>query len=240
MIIYPAIDIQDGKCVRLIQGDFSQVTEFNNDVVAQAKIFEQEGFDWLHLVDLDGARQGRPINYELVEKVINSTNLKVQVGGGIRDFDAIAKMISYGAERVIIGTAAISNFALVEEACRKYPGKIAVAVDAKGNKVAIHGWQEESDILVFDLIEKLENIGVAAIIYTDVSKDGLLSGFDEMGTKEIARDIKIPIIVSGGVSTVSDLEKISIMQEIGVNGAIVGRAFYDKKLPFSEALRFHK
>ena len=241
MIIYPAIDIKDGKCVRLKQGDFSQVTEFNDDVLAQAQEFERRGFKWLHVVDLDGARQGRPLNFQLVENVIRNTSLNVQIGGGIRDFNSISKMISYGASRVILGTAAIENFELVEQACKEYPGQIAVGVDARGNKVATHGWQEEADdMFVFDLIAKLEKVGVSAIIYTDVSRDGLLSGFDEQGTEEIAKDITIPIIASGGVSTIEDLKKISAMKQYGVEGAIVGRAFYEDKLSFSDALTFQQ
>lgn len=239
MIIYPAIDIKDGKCVRLKQGDFSQVTEFNDDVLAQAQEFEKQGFEWLHVVDLDGARQGRPINFQLVEKIIRNTSLKVQVGGGIRDVHAINKVISYGAARVVLGTAAIENFDLVKKACNEYPGCIAVGVDARGNKVATHGWQEEAnDMLVFDLIDKLAEVGVSAIVYTDVSRDGLLSGFDEQGTREIAKGIAVPIIASGGVSSVDDLKKLEQMKQYGVEGVIIGRAFYESKISFSDALSF--
>ena len=238
MIIYPAIDIKDGKCVRLRKGDFSKVTEFNDNVLDQAKEFEDAGFDWLHMIDLDGARKGRPINVNLVESVIKNTTLKVQVGGGIRDFNSIEKMLSCGAERVILGTIAIDNFDLVEKACKEYKGRIAVGLDAKGNKVATHGWQNETDIFVFDLIEKLEKVGVAAIIYTDINRDGLLSGFDEQGTREIAKNITIPIIASGGVTNMDDLKTIQEMKKYGVCGAIVGRSFYENKLSYEEALTF--
>jgi len=238
MIIYPAIDIQGGKCVRLKKGDFEQVTEFNADVVDQAKKFEEAGFEWLHVVDLDGAKKGRPAHLDLITRIIEETNLKVQVGGGIRDMAAITKLIHCGAERVILGTVAIKNFALVEEACKKFPGKIAVGLDARGNKVAIRGWQEETDIYIFDLIEKLENVGVSAIIYTDINRDGLLAGVDEQGTKEIAQSISIPIIASGGVSSVADLEGLKAAEGVGVSGVIVGRAFYEQRISFSEALTF--
>jgi len=238
MIIYPAIDIQGGKCVRLKKGDFNEVTEFNPDVLDQAKKFEKAGFEWLHVVDLDGAKKGRPINLELITKIINETSLKVQVGGGIRGMNSIDKLVNVGAERIILGTAAIKNFDLVKEACSKYPGKIAVGLDARGNKVAIRGWQEETDIYIFDLIEKLENIGVAAIIYTDIERDGLLAGVDEQGTKEIAKSISIPIIASGGVSSVADLQGLKDAESTGVSGVIVGRAFYEEKISFSEALTF--
>ena len=238
MIIYPAIDIQGGRCVRLKKGDFSEVTEFNPDVLDQAKIFEQAGFEWLHVVDLDGAKKGRPINLEMITKIISETNLKVQVGGGIRGMNSIDKLINAGAQRVILGTVAIKNFDLVKEACEKYPGKIAVGLDARGNKVAIRGWQEETDIYIFDLIEKLENVGVSAIIYTDIERDGLLAGVDEQGTKEIAKSIAIPIIASGGVSTIEDLRSLKESESTGISGVIVGRAFYESKISFADALTF--
>lgn len=237
MIIYPAIDIQNGKCVRLKRGDFSEVTEFNHDVLSQAQIFEGAGFKWLHMVDLDGARKGSPVNDNLVKKVASNTSLKIQVGGGIRSIKDVEKMVNSGVSRLILGTVAINNFSLLTEVCKEFPGLIAVGVDARGNKVATHGWQEESDILVFDLISKLEDVGVAAIIYTDISKDGLLGGFDEDGTKQIAKNIKLPIIASGGVSNLTDLQKVKSMSGYGVQGVIVGRAFYENKISFQDALR---
>jgi phosphoribosylformimino-5-aminoimidazole carboxamide ribotide isomerase len=236
MIIYPAIDMKDGKCVRLVQGDFARVTEFNDDVLDQAKQFEDAGFEWLHMVDLDGAKKGQAVNYHHVENVLKNTSLKVQIGGGVRDMEAIEKLIGYGVSRVVLGTVAIKNFDLVREACKRFPGKIAVGIDAKGNKVAIQGWVEETDIYVFDLIEKLSDLGVSAIIYTDISKDGLLSGIDESGTRDIASSMSIPLIASGGVSQISDLEAVKSMENIGVEGVIVGRAFYDKKISFQDAL----
>jgi phosphoribosylformimino-5-aminoimidazole carboxamide ribotide isomerase len=237
MIIYPAIDIQDGKCVRLKRGDFSEVTEFNNDILSQAQIFENAGFEWLHMVDLDGARKGFPVNHDLVKKVASSTSLKIQVGGGIRCLKDVEMMVSCGVSRLILGTIAIKNFSLLSDICKEFPGLIAVGVDARGNKVATHGWQEESDILVFDLILRLEEIGVAAIIYTDINKDGLLGGFDEGGTKQIAQNIKVPIIASGGVSSMADLQKVKAMSDYGVEGVIVGRAFYENKISFANALQ---
>ena len=238
MIIYPAIDIQDGKCVRLEKGDFNKVTEFNSDIVAQAKIFADAGFKWLHVVDLDGAKLGRPVNHHYLAEIVKETGLKVQVGGGIRSLDAIEDLVNSGVERVILGTVAIKDKALLKEACQKFPGRIAVGVDTKGNKVAVGGWLEETDVYVFDLIEELEKIGVAAVIYTDISRDGLLSGVDALGTKEIAKHIKIPVIASGGVADVSDIEKIVAIQEHGMDGIIIGRAFYDQKIPFAKALKY--
>jgi phosphoribosylformimino-5-aminoimidazole carboxamide ribotide isomerase len=236
MIIYPAIDIQDGTCVRLKQGNFAEVTKFNNDILSQAKIFEDAGFEWLHIVDLDGARKGKPVNMDLITKVIAETNLKVQIGGGIRELDVVDEYISSGAARVILGTAAIKNIALVEQACKKYPGKIAVGLDARGNRVSVSGWLEETDIFIFDLIEELEKIGVAAIIYTDIERDGLLTGFDAEGTNEIARTVSMPIIASGGVSDFNDLLRIKEIEKNGVSGVIIGRAFYEKKINFIDAL----
>ncbi len=240
MIIYPAIDIKNGKCVRLKKGDFNELTEFNNDVLDQAKKFEKAGFSWVHVVDLDGAQKGRPFNLELIEKIIKETSLKVQVGGGIRSISNIDKLINMGAARVIVGTATIKNFSLVKEACNKYPNQIAVGLDARGNKVAIRGWQEETDIYIFDLIEKLENIGVSAIIYTDINRDGILQGIDDKGTAEIAKNINIPIIASGGVSSLVDLDKVKDSKKYGVSGVIIGRAFYDNKINFSDALKYQK
>lgn len=238
MIIYPAIDIQNGSCVRLKQGKFDEVTEFNDSVLDQALQFERVGFEWLHVVDLDGARKGKLVNISLVTQVIDNTSLKVQIGGGIRDMEAIDEYISRGADRVILGTVAIKDMSLVAKACEKYPGKIAVGIDARGNKVAVNGWLEDTDVLIFDMIEELKKIGVAAIIYTDINRDGLLSGFDEAGTNEIAKTISIPIIASGGVSDVLDLEKIKKSEKNGVSGVIIGRAFYEGKISFSEALAF--
>jgi phosphoribosylformimino-5-aminoimidazole carboxamide ribotide isomerase len=240
MIIFPAIDIHEGKCVRLEKGDFNKATHFNDDVVAQAKEFEDAGFKWLHVVDLDGAKRGNAVNSSLILDIKKNTKLKIQVGGGIRDIKTIEKYIDGGIDRVIIGTMAVDNFPLLEEICKKYPGKIAVGVDSIGNKVATEGWQKESDMYVFDLISKLEEIGVSAIIYTDISKDGLLSGFDEAGSKEIAKNLDIPLIISGGVTTTDDLVKVSEMVDSGIEGAIIGRSFYEKRISYKEALSFER
>ena len=237
MIIYPAIDIQNGVCVRLKQGDFKEVTEFNRDVLDQAKQFERAGFKWLHIVDLDGARKGKPANMEIIRKVIEQTALKVQIGGGIRDLEVISEYIDIGAARVILGTAAIKNMSLVKEACLKYPGKIAVGLDARGNRVAVSGWQEETDVFVFDLISEYEKLGVSTIIYTDINRDGLLSGIDEEGTNEIARTVSLPIIASGGVSNLADLMKVKELEVNGVAGVIVGRAFYEGRISYADALK---
>lgn len=236
MIIYPAIDIKEGQCVRLKQGKMDEVTKFSDDPVGKAQEFERAGFSWLHIVDLDGAVKGRMINQEKIIQVIKAVGLKVQIGGGIRSMESIEKYIDAGAERVVLGTAAIKNFSLLEEACKRFPGRIAVAIDARSNKVAIDGWVNESDVYVLDLINKLQEVGVSAIIYTDITKDGLLSGFDELGSAEIAKSFSIPLIISGGVSSLEDLHKVKGLEKYSVNGVIVGRAFYDKRISYSDAL----
>lgn len=236
MIVYPAIDVKDGNCVRLKQGKLDEITRFNTDLVAQAREFESAGFSWLHMVDLDGAFEGQMVNQEKIIEVIKSVRMQVQIGGGIRDLGAIRKYIDAGAARVILGTVAIKNFALLEEACKLFPGKVAVGIDAKSNKVATDGWVSESDITVFGLIDKLQSVGVSAIIYTDISKDGLLSGFDESGSEEVAKLANIPLIVSGGVSSLVDINRVKSMENSGVSGVIVGRAFYDNKISYDDAI----
>jgi phosphoribosylformimino-5-aminoimidazole carboxamide ribotide isomerase len=234
MIIYPAIDIKDRKCVRLVQGDMGRVTTFNDDIVKQAKEFYANGFRWLHMVDLDGAIRGKPVSHDIVSDVIKQTGLRVQLGGGVRSMRDIDNLIDIGVSKVILGTIAITNFNLLKDACKKYPGQIIVGVDVRNNHVSIKGWVEESEVLAFDLIKKLENIGVTEIIYTDINRDGLLHGFDEMGVKELLKDISIPMIISGGVTSIEDLRKIKKMAKCGVSGVIVGRALYEKAISYEE------
>ena len=238
MNIYPAIDIKNGNCVRLVQGDFNQETIFNNSPSDQAKKFSEAGFEWLHVVDLDGATKAKPMNMEIIQDLTKNSNLKVQVGGGIRDIKVIEEYFDNGVHRVIVGTAAINNFEMLVTACKEYPSRIVVGIDVRSNKISVEGWLEDSDVMVFDLISKLQDIGVAAIIYTDINKDGKLSGFDEVGATEIAKSCSIPLIISGGVSTVDDIEKISKMSSYGIDGAIIGRAFYEGKISYEDALAY--
>jgi phosphoribosylformimino-5-aminoimidazole carboxamide ribotide isomerase len=238
MNIYPAIDIKDGNCVRLKQGDLSQVTMFNANPLDQAIQFSKAGFEWLHVVDLDGAARGRPMNKEAIFEIAKNTELKIQVGGGIRNIKTIEDYLNNGIARIILGTSAIRNIDLVKQACEMFPGRIVVGVDVRSNKVSVEGWIEDSDVLVFDLISQLQDIGVAAIIYTDINRDGILSGFDEVGTLEIAKNCDIPVIVSGGVSSAEDLDKISKLSKYGIDGVVIGRALYENKISFEDALSY--
>jgi phosphoribosylformimino-5-aminoimidazole carboxamide ribotide isomerase len=238
MNIYPAIDIKGGNCVRLKQGDLNQVTLFNINPLDQAKQFSKAGFEWLHVVDLDGAARGRPMNKEVIFDIAKNTDLKIQVGGGIRNVKTIEDYLNNGIARIILGTSAIRNIDLVKQACKLFPGRIVVGVDVRSNKVSVEGWLEDSDVLVFDLINELQNIGVASVIYTDINRDGILSGFDEVGAVEIAKNCDIPLIISGGVSSVEDLDRISKLAKYGIDGVVIGRALYENKITFDEALSY--
>jgi len=230
MIIFPAIDLKNGQCVRLFKGDMNQATIFNNNPAAQALEFEKSGFKFLHIVDLDGAIAGQSANEDSVKKILAAIKIPAQLGGGIRSIAAIEKWLNLGVNRVILGTIAAKNPELVIEACKKFPGKIVVGIDAKNGKVATEGWVETSEISVLELAKKFENCGVAAIIYTDISRDGTLTGADFEGTKNLAQNLKIPVIASGGISCLDDVLKIKTLEQHGVNGVIVGRALYDKKI----------
>ncbi len=238
MIIFPAIDLKSGQCVRLFKGDMNQTTVFNDNPAAQALEFEKAGFKFLHIVDLDGAIAGAAANEESVKKILAAVKIPVQLGGGIRSLESIEKWLKLGVSRVILGTVAAKNPDLVIEACKKFPQKIVVGIDAKNGKVATEGWVETSEISVLELAKKFENCGVAAIIYTDISRDGTLSGADLTGTKHLAENLKIPVIASGGISNLDDIKKISELEKSGVIGAIVGRAIYDKKIDVRELVNF--
>ncbi len=228
MIIFPAIDLKNGHCVRLYKGDMDQATIFNDNPAAQAREFESQGFKYLHVVDLDGAVSGNSVNEKSVKEILSAVKIPVQLGGGIRTIAAIEKWIALGVSRVILGTVAAKNPELVIEACKKFPGKIVVGIDAKHGMVATEGWVETSEITALDLAKKFENCGVAAIVYTDVSRDGALEGVDIEGTKHLAENLSIPVIASGGVSSMRDVKQVKALDKVGVVGLIVGRALYDK------------
>ncbi len=230
MIIFPAIDLKDGKCVRLFKGDMNQATTFNDNPAAQALEFEKAGFKFLHIVDLDGAIAGKSANEKSIKEILKTIKIPAQLGGGIRSIEQISKWLELGVKRVILGTVAAKNPSLVIEACKKFPGKIVVGIDARNGNVATEGWVEGSEIKALDLAKKFENCGVNAIIYTDISRDGTLIGADLEGTKNLAQNLKIPIIASGGVSSLDNIKKISQLEKYGVIGVIVGRALYDKKI----------
>lgn len=235
MIIYPAIDIKDQKCVRLLKGDMESAEIFNDNAVAQAKEFEKAGLKNLHLVDLNGAVNNSLINKPVIEDIIRNIKIPAQLGGGIRNIDSIEKWLSIGVNRVILGTIAVTNPEIVKEACKKFPGKIAVGIDSMNGKVKTDGWVKESNINTVELAKKLEDYGVSAIIYTDISKDGAMTGPDLKGTTKLAESIDIPVIASGGVSSLSDVLELrklvnSSSKKSGVKGAIIGRAIYEKKI----------
>lgn len=230
MIIFPAIDLKDGHCVRLLKGDMNKVTIFNANPARQAQEFEKAGFKFLHIVDLDGAIAGKSVNEKSVKEILAAIKIPVQLGGGIRTIEDIQKWLDLGVNRVILGTVAAKNPQLVIDACQKFPGKIVIGIDAKDGKVATEGWVKSAQISAIDLAKKFEYCGAAAIIYTDISRDGTMKGADLEGTKHLAQSLMIPVIASGGVSNLEDVMKIKALEKDNVIGAIVGRAIYDKKI----------
>lgn len=236
MILFPAIDLKDGACVRLKLGDMNEATVFNLDPAAQAAEFQAQGFQWLHLVDLNGAFAGKPVNGAAVETILKAVKLPVQLGGGIRDLATIETWLDKGITRLILGTIAVRDPALVREACRLFPGKIAVGIDARGGKVAVEGWAETSELGVIDLARQFEDAGVAAIIYTDIDRDGVLKGLNMEGTLALARATSIPVIASGGLASMADIERLIQPDAQILEGAITGRALYDGRLDPKAAL----
>jgi len=240
MIFFPAIDLKDGKCVRLFKGDMNQATIFNNNPSSQALEFEKMGFEFLHLVDLDGALAGRSVNKSSIQEILKTVKIPTQLGGGIRTLQDIEEALSLGITRVILGTIALTNPKLVIEACKKFPGKIVIGIDAKNGLVATQGWVEDSKISAIELGKRLEYCGASAIIYTDISRDGTLAGFDFEGTKQLAQNLLIPIIASGGVASDEDVAKVRQLKKDGVVGAIVGRALYEKKISVKKLVYVNK
>ncbi len=236
MILFPAIDLKDGECVRLKLGDMERVTVFNDNPAAQAKSFEEQGFEYLHIVDLNGAFEGKPVNGAAVEAILGAIDIPAQLGGGIRDLDTIQMWLDKGISRVILGTVAVRNPELVIEACKKFPGKIAVGIDARDGKVAIEGWDELSELTAIDLAKKFEDAGVAAIIYTDIARDGVLKGLNFEGTRALAKAVSIPVIASGGLASIEDIHELARPENACLEGAISGRALYDGRLDPAKAL----
>ncbi len=237
MIIYPAIDLKNGKCVRLLKGDMNAETVYNDDPAAQARQFQEQGFGWVHLVDLNGAVEGKPVNVAAVQSILRNVTIPAQLGGGIRDLASIETWLSAGLSRVILGTVALTNPALVKEACQKFPGKIAVGLDARGGKVAVAGWVEDSDTTAIELAKQYEGAGVAAIIYTDIDRDGTGQGLNMDETVALAQSLRIPVIASGGVGSVADLAAVKAAAQDGVQGVIVGKALYDGRVTPEDCLK---
>lgn len=236
MILFPAIDLKDGQAVRLLRGEMAQATVFNPDPADQARRFAAAGFAWLHLVDLNGAFAGRPVNAAAVEAILEAVGLPLQLGGGIRDLATVERWLALGVRRVILGTVALKQPALVREACRAFPGRVVVGIDARGGKVAVEGWAETSEMEAVELARRFEDAGVAAIVHTDVERDGALGGPNLEATLALARAVSIPLIVSGGISSLADLVAIKGAEGAGVIGAVVGRALYDGRIDPAAAL----
>jgi phosphoribosylformimino-5-aminoimidazole carboxamide ribotide isomerase len=236
MILFPAIDLKDGACVRLVHGDMARSTTFNEDPAAQARDFEAAGFEWLHIVDLNGAFEGRPVNAGAVAAVVGAIGMPVQLGGGIRDLATIAHWLDVGVRRVILGTVALKNPALVREACTEFPGRIVVGIDARGGKVAVEGWAETSEVRALELALRFEDAGVAAIVYTDIDRDGAMQGLNVEATVDLAFALTTPVIASGGVRGMADLVELKKKEKAGIEGVISGRAIYDGRIDAAKAL----
>lgn len=234
MFLFPAIDLKDGACVRLKLGLMDEATVFNTDPAAQAAAFAAAGAEWIHVVDLNGAFAGKPVNAAAVAAILKAVSVPVQLGGGIRDLATIDSWLEQGVRRVILGTVALKNPELVKDACRRFPGRIAVGIDAKGGKVAVEGWAETADITVLELARKFEDAGVAALIYTDIDRDGVLAGPNVAATAALAAAIRIPVIASGGVSSLDDLRALKTVP--GLEGVISGRALYDGRIDLAAAI----
>ena len=236
MLIIPAIDIRGGKCVRLFQGDYGKETVYGDDPVEMAQRWVKQGAKFLHLVDLDGAREGIPVNKATIRAITEGSPVPVEVGGGIRDMDTLDDYLSSGIFRVILGTAAIAHPQFLEQACQKWPGRVAADIAARGGKATISGWVRETEMRAVDLARKCEELGIAAIIFTDVLRDGTQKGVNLEATREVARAVRIPLIASGGVSTIEDIKALLPFEKEGISGVIVGRALYAGTLNLPEAI----
>jgi phosphoribosylformimino-5-aminoimidazole carboxamide ribotide isomerase len=237
VILFPAIDLKNGFCVRLEQGDMARATIFHRDPAEQARSFVAQGFDYLHVVDLDGAFAGRPMNAAAIDRVLAAVKIPLQLGGGIRDRATVEKWLANGVARVIIGTAAVRDPALVKEAAKKYPGRIAVGLDARDGKIAVEGWAQTAELSALDLARRFEDAGVAALIYTDVARDGMLKGLNLEATLALADAVAIPVIASGGLASLDDVRALLAPRAKKLAGAIVGRALYDGRLDAAAALQ---
>jgi phosphoribosylformimino-5-aminoimidazole carboxamide ribotide isomerase len=237
LILYPAIDIQNGQCVRLLRGDMAAATVYNPNPADQAARFAALGFGWLHIVDLDGASEGRTKNREVIERILATVSIPVQLGGGIRDMATVAMWLDAGVRRIILGTVALTDPALVRAACRRYPGRIAIGIDARAGRVATEGWSKDSEVSALALARRFEDSGATALIHTDIDRDGALTGLNLQATREIAAAVSIPVIASGGLASLADVERLLARDARPIAGAVCGRALYDGRLDAAEALR---
>ncbi len=236
MILYPAIDLKEGRCVRLVRGDMDRATVFNDDPAAQARAFRESGAAWLHIVDLDGAFAGKPVNADAVRAIVDAVDIPVQLGGGIRDMATIDFWLDCDVERVILGTAAVNNPALVKDACRRHPGRIAIGIDARDGQVAVEGWTKQSEIEAVELARHLQDSGIAAIVYTDIARDGAMQGPNVVATVSFAEAVSVPVIASGGVSSMADLAALKEVGDGLLHGVISGRALYDGRIDVAAAV----
>jgi phosphoribosylformimino-5-aminoimidazole carboxamide ribotide isomerase len=236
VILFPAIDLKEGACVRLEQGDMTRATVFHRDPAAQARAFAAQGFEYLHIVDLDGAFAGKPMNAAAVERILAEVTIPVQLGGGIRDIDTIEAWLDQGVSRIIIGTTAVRDPDLVKAAAKQFPGQIAVGLDARGGKIAVAGWAETSELTTYDIAKRFEDVGVAALIYTDIARDGLLTGLNLDATIALADAVDIPVVASGGLASLDDVRALLHPRARKLAGAIAGRALYDGRLDAGAAL----
>lgn len=237
MDVIPAIDVLEGRCVRLYQGDYDRSQVFNDNPTEVARQWVEQGASRLHVVDLDGAKAGQPVNTKAIEAIVQAVPVPVQVGGGLRDRTGVTQLLDIGVERVILGTAAVEDHALVQQLCEEFPGKIVVGIDARNGRVATRGWLETSDVAATELAGQMSQLGVAAIIYTDIHRDGTLSGPNLDALRELARAVSVPVIASGGVSSITDLLSLLALEPLGVRGVIVGRALYTGDVSLKEAIQ---
>ena len=234
MIIFPAIDIKDGVCVRLIKGDYRQITSYENTPIDQATKYFQNGFNNIHIVDIDGALRGRAVNSFIINEIVKKIKSKIQIGGGIRTIDDISRWVEMGVDKVVMGTAAVENLELLETACNKFKNKIAVALDAKDGLIALSGWTKRTNISAIDFIKKIQNFGVSRIIYTDINRDGTKQGPNIEDTVELSSKAKIPLVISGGVSSLEDIKKIKSLSNSNIEGVIIGKAIYDGDIKIND------
>ena len=234
MIIFPAIDIKDGVCVRLIKGDYRQITSYENTPIDQAKKYFQNGFNNIHIVDIDGALRGRAVNSFIINEIVKKVKSKIQIGGGIRTIDDISRWVEMGVDKVVMGTAAVENIELLETACNKFKNKIAVALDVKDGFIALSGWTKRTNISAIDFIKKIQNFGVSRIIYTDINRDGTKQGPNIKDTVELSSKATIPLVISGGVSSLEDIKKIKSLSNSNIEGVIVGKSIYDGDIKIND------
>ena len=233
MKILPAIDLKNGKCVRLTKGDFKSEKIYNENPINQAEVFSNAGFKYLHIIDLDGALEGNLVNLKVVEEIVKKFNFKVEIGGGIRSEDSISKLLDIGSDKIILGTAAIKNKSFLESCCKKYFGRIALALDVRRNNIAISGWKDQTNINIFDFLNTVKDFGISRLIYTDIDKDGTNEGPNFEDSYKIADRFNIPVIISGGVSSMDDINKI-VSDNKKINGIIVGKALYENRIKLEE------